>query len=210
MTTELKLLDTAVSREIQATLHPNILDILFEHRRYIKNVFLNINGLYDIVHIGITIIDPVNEIIAFSSTPNIEYNLIRQNLWKNDLCFTPQLQSNNRLSWWEMQIAEIDNIKLKNNKFTFGMTITRQINDFCLLYSFATRSKKIKLREYYEANIFGLIDIGDYFYKSVLDVYSPYSVKYTPPELGNLISKASVVNNRSYLKLVVNNFEREG
>ena len=133
MTTELKLLDPVVSKEIQTTLHPKILDILFEYRRDIKNIFLNINGHYDIAHIGITIIDPANEMIAFSSTPNIEYNLIHQHLWKRDHCFSPRPHHNNRISWWDTQIEEVDEIKLKNNKFTVGMTITRQVNGFCLL-----------------------------------------------------------------------------
>lgn len=204
MTTELKLLDTVVSKDISATLHSNILDILFEHRRYIKNVFLNINGLYDIAHVGLTIINPVNEITVFSSTPNIEYNLISQCLWKQDFCFTPQPHNNNRLVPWETLNEEVEKIKFRNNKFTFGMTITRQVNDFCLLYSFATRSKKNGLREYYEENIFGLIDIGDYFYKSIVDVYSSHGVKYTPPKLSNLMSKSSVTSRRPYLTLVVN------
>ncbi|OGV29999.1 MAG: hypothetical protein A3E88_07495 [Legionellales bacterium RIFCSPHIGHO2_12_FULL_35_11] len=207
MTTELKQLDTAAPKEIETTLYPKILDILFENRRYIKNIFLNINGLYDIAHIGVTIIDPASEIVVFSSTPNIEYNLIHQNLWKNDLCFSPRQHNNNRLSWWDTQFDEIEKIKLKNNKFTVGMTITRQVNDFCLLFSFATRSKKKDLREYYESNIFGLIDVGDYFYKSIMSIYSSISVKYTPPKLDNLMSKASVISSRSYLKLVVSNSE---
>jgi hypothetical protein len=210
--TKLKLVDSFSSNKTQIKLHPEILTILLENRRSIKNVFFDINGLYDISHMGISIIDPAHELIAFSSTPNIEYNLIHQNLWKHDHCFSPCLNNLNRISWWDIyekisdcDREEIEIIKLRNNKFSLGITISRQVNDFCFLYSYATRSKRNDLQEYYESNTFGLIDIGDYFYKSILDIYSSYSIKYKPPELGHLISKVSNVGSQPYLRLVVSN-----
>ncbi len=149
--------------------------------------------------------------VVFSSTPNIEYNLIQQNLWKEDVCFLSSGHISNTLCWWDTGNHEsIEKIKLKNNKFSVGMTIARHVDDFCLLYSYAARSKQNDLREYYTANIFGLIDIGDYFYKAMRDIYSSYSVKYTPPMLSSLISKASGMSIKPYLELVVNNSTIKG
>lgn len=205
---KLKLVDRVVAKEAQTKLHPEILNILLENRRYVKSVFLEINGLYDIAHFGLTIVDPSNEMVVFSSTPNIEYNLIHQNLWKHDPCFSSLMQDDNGLSWWNTdQLVdngdEIERIKLQNNKFSFGVTISRPVNNFCFLYSFATRSKRDDLSEYYTSNIGELIDIGDYFYKSIMDIYSSYSIKYKPPTLGHLMPKASRSGCRPYLKLVV-------
>ena len=53
------------------SLHPDAIEILFENRRLIKNVFLNLQGLYGITHMGIACIDPSHELIVFSTTPNI-------------------------------------------------------------------------------------------------------------------------------------------
>lgn len=82
-------------------LHPSIVNILFEHRRYIRNIFLQIKGLYEISHFGINIINPTNELIAFSSTPHIEYNLIQQKLWQHDCCFYSRTLNVNTLFWWD-------------------------------------------------------------------------------------------------------------
>lgn len=157
-------------------LHPDVLTILFEHRRYIKTIFLNIRGLYEVDHLALTLIDPEGTIIVFSSTPNIEYNLIHQNLWKQDTCFSLHDGQANTLCRWsfDAQEQDIKKIKLQNNKFNFGFTIPREVEQFKLLYSYATRSKNNDLHAYYEANIFGLMDLGDYFYKSTRDLYCEY------------------------------------
>ncbi|MCX7118212.1 MAG: hypothetical protein NTW94_10010 [Legionellales bacterium] len=204
MTNRLELVNHLSSEKQHIKLHPDVLTILFEHRRYIKSVFLDLAGLHEIAHLGITIVDPAKEILVFSSTPNIEYNLIQQHLWRADPCFSPRLHTNNNFCWWNSCHAdEIEKIKFKNNQFNFGMTLARKINNFHLLYSYATRSRREDLPEYYESNLHELIVIGDYFYKSIRDIYSSYGIKYPPPELDHLRTKASQTNIRPYLRLVV-------
>lgn len=193
--------------DFSAKLHPEILTILYEHRRYIKSVFFELNGLYDICHFAVTIINPSKEIIVFSATPNIEFNLIKRELWQEDLCFSPELESTNKLCWWDFNQEEFlsKKIKLENNRFTQGFTILRRVNNFCLLYSFATKSLRTDLKSYYESNCFGLIDLGDYFFKSIRPLYLSYNPKQIPPEMSTLFSKSSKFSTGNSLKLVVTN-----
>ena len=211
MIKKLKLIHSNQEKEDAVSLYPSIIDALFEHRRYVKNIFLQIKGHYEVAYFGINIINPSNELVSFSSMPHIEYNLIRQGLWKYDTCFSSKKLSKNTLIFWDdmsednLFLEQIKEIKLTSNHFKLGMTLSREINGFNFLYSYATSSSKKNLKEYYSAQIFGLIDIGDYFCNSVLNVYSEYCGSYSVPQLNQLNSKAPVPSLRSGLKLVVNN-----
>ena len=207
MTKKIKLVDPSLE-EKPLNLHPEILAILFENRRLIKNAFLEVKGLYDIAYMGITIINPERQVLVFSSIPSIEYNLIHQNLWQKDPCFAPSKQTD-VFCWWNTQVDTIDllktqKIKLQNNQFTQGMTVTRELNNFYLLYSYATGSEKQGLRDYYQTNIFGLLDIGDYFYKTIRELYSIYDLNYTSPQINHLAKKISNMKCNTKLRLVTN------
>ncbi|HBP6867986.1 TPA: hypothetical protein L6E37_003054 [Legionella pneumophila] len=199
---ELKQADCSPIKEHQIKLHPEVIEILFENRRLIKNVFSNLKGLHGITHMGMACIDPSHELIAFSTTPNIEHNLFNQHLWLEDHCFNLDTENRNSLSWWDYQNEKIEKYKLLNNRFTMGMTIYRPIGEFGFMYSFATNEREKGLRQYYIDNLFGLIDMGDYFYKSLRELYSRYSLKHVPPELNEFNSKAAGLNIRPFLRLV--------
>lgn len=211
MIEKLKLVHNNQKEENSVVLHPGLGDILFEHRRYVKNTFLQIKGHYEITYFGLNIISPSNELVSFSSMPHIEYNLIQQGLWKYDPCFSSKDLRKNTLVWWDDINIEKDfletikEIRLTNNRFTCGMTLSREANGFNFLYSYATNSNKKNLKEYYRTKIFGLIDIGDYFCDSILNLYSEYCVNHSLPRLNQLNSKASDFGQRPVLKLVVNN-----
>jgi len=49
---ELKQVECQSNQKIKIKLHPEATEILFENRRYIKNVFSNLQGLYGITHMG--------------------------------------------------------------------------------------------------------------------------------------------------------------
>lgn len=199
---ELKQVECSPNKEHPIKLHPEVIEILFENRRYIKNAFSNLKGLHGITHMGMACIDPSHELIAFSTTPNIEYNLFSQDLWRDDHCFDKDIENKNSLLWWDYTNEKIEKVKLTNNRFTMGMTLYRPIGDFAFLYSFATDEQASGLREHYNENLFSLIDMGDYFYKSLRELYSRYSQKYLPPELKEFNSKATGLNAKPFLRLV--------
>ncbi len=208
--------DALIGKEVSLVeFHPNILTILFENRRYVTKIFRDIIGFYGIDHISITIIDPSNEAIVFSTTPDIEYNLINQDLWRNDCLFSCKEVEDDIIVFWNKDnntpyLNKIYDIKHKKNNYNLGMTLVRKVGGFCLLYSFATRSKDGDLKEYYLNNIGGLTNIGDHFYKSIRDIYLSYCKLHVPPNITNFKSLLSMSKNKPYLKLVVDNINLKG
>ncbi len=73
-----------------------------------------------------------------------------------------------------------------------------------LQYSFATKSIDKNQREYYRSNISRLVDIGDYCYKLIRDIYLQYCDFYIPPKIQSLISKIHQTKSKQHLKLIVN------
>lgn len=206
MIEKLKLVHSNQIEKHTVSLHSHASDILFEHRRQVSSIFLQIKGHYEIAYFGLNIINPANELVAFSSLPHIEYNLIQQDIWRDDPYFSSKNFNKNTLYCWdEINNEQIRKIKLDSNNFKAGMTISREIDGFNFLYSYATKSNQKELKEYYNSQIFGLIDIGDYFCNAVLKLYSEYCGTYTLPKLNQLKSKAPASSIRSALKLIVNN-----
>ena len=211
MIERLKLVSSKQKKECSVTLHPDIVTILFEHRRFVKNIFLQIKGHHEIAYFGVNILNPENELISFSSMPHIEYNLIQQKLWKYDRCFSSRSLDKNTLYWWDPINAEalladqIKEVKLTSNNFNAGVTLCRDIGGFRFLYSYATKTRQKDLQEYYTSQRVSLINIGDYFCKSLLDIYSEYCGNHTLPKLHHLSLKVPDHKVRSTLKLIVNN-----
>lgn len=198
-----------VYRHRSIQLPANILEILFENSYLISKVLRNLIGLYGVDHIALTIIDPKNEIIIFSSKKHIEYHLISLNLWRYDYEF--YINSCQELSpiWWDAynddpNYLKVKDIKYKDN-FSLGFTIVKKLDNFCFLYSFATKSKIQDLRSYYMDNTLRLINVGNYFYKSMRNIYAKYCLPINPPEVGNLASLTCFDKQKPYLHLIDNN-----
>ena len=196
--------------------HPDILNILYENRCHVKKKFSEVIGFYEINHISITIINPSNEMVTFSTTPSIEYNLITQELWQHDFTISSNSHKNNELIWWDTDnmhphFNKINNIKEQKNNFTLGMALARKIDGFCIIYSFATKNKDSDLKSYYISNINGLYDIGDHCYKSIRNIYSSYCCRHTAPKIADFTVFDLTVKTKPYLRLVVNNsfFKRQ-
>jgi hypothetical protein len=191
-------------------LHPDILNILYDNRCHVKKKFSEVIGFYEINHISITIINPENEMVAFSTTPSIEYNLITQELWQHDFTLLSESHKDNQLIWWDTDdlnphFNKIYNIKEQKNHFTLGMALARKIDGFCIVYSFATKNINADLRSYYVSNINRLYDIGDHCYKSIREIYSSYSQHYVAPKVTDFTIFDSALKRKPYLRLIVNN-----
>lgn len=191
----------------EVILHENILEILFKHKEEIHKKLIDLRGTFFIDHIAIILIDPDNRIVIFSITPSVEYNLIVQGLWKHDYSFSSDFQKNNSFYPWEKAYSEryfneIKSIKELKHKFTFGFNISKRINSFNLIYSFATRNKNNGLFEYYSSFINELSGLGDYGYKLIQNIYA----KYLNPKfhLPSISCKKNQVPRHS-LKLITNN-----
>lgn len=188
-------------------LHKDIINILFQHKEEIYRHFIDIKGIFMIEHIAIKIINPNNEMIIFSITPSVEYNLIAQGLWKYDYGFSPYFLKKNTYCKWgtcysNRYFHEIKFLKEHKHGFNFGFNLLKEQDNFNLIYSFATRSKNSHLDEYYRTHINEIYSIGDYGYKLIHPIYSQYITEnFKAPSVAN--TKNSFV--KSFLKLIINN-----
>lgn len=195
-------------RNQNAKLHPQLLDILFHHRREISKKFSDVLELHYINHVATIISNPEREIVIFSTTPTVEYNLISSEMWPHDGTISPTFYKTKTFFWWtdayhQNHFLQLQNIKEKKHNLTLGFCLVREIGDFHLIYSFATRSKRKDLEDYYLAHMDDLLAIGDYCYKLIRDLYCNYSPSYHPP----IINEQTALNlkARPYLQLIVNN-----
>lgn len=198
-------ISTIITNEV--TLHEDILDILFKHKEEIYRKLIDLRGTFLLDHIAIKIVDPNNKVLIFSITPSVEYNLIVQGLWRYDKSFSIDFQKNNTFYQWERaydknHFEEIKQIKELKHGFTFGFCIPKKLGNFNLIYSYATRSKKNELLEYYHGYLNELINVGDYGYKLIHSIYLNYcNPSFDAPNiLGNQNN-----HRKSLLTLVVNN-----
>ncbi len=187
-------------------LHKNISDILFKHREEVHNRLIDLRGTFLIDHIAIKIINPSNEIVIFSMTPSVEYNLIVHGLWKHDNGFSRNLQNLNKLCLWEDAYSkenfdELKSIKEFKHGFTFGFYVPKKQGEFNLIYSFATRSNNDNLNDYYQQNLEKISVLGDYGYRLIHDIYSKYCYVAFAPS----IKEKKYNPLKSVLKLIVNN-----
>ncbi len=177
-------------------LHPNILEALFKHQSEITLKLSNVRGLFKLEHIAIIILNTHDEIIVFSSTPAVEFNLLEKELWQFDESFKPKNHLDGSFFWWEQAYSNAHREVIKAKKessygFTLGFCLARKINEEHIIYSCATRSVEKNLRQYYEDHKKELLAIGDYAYELVHDVYAKYR--------GNASKK------KNFLRLIVSN-----
>jgi hypothetical protein len=186
----------------KAKLHDDILDILFAHKSEIYKKLCDIKGLYFIDHIAITISNPENEIVVFSLTPSVEYNVIIKDLWKHDIAFRPDEFITGDFAWWDSKsniyTSEVRKIKEENHHFSVGFNLYKKVEKFKFIYSFASRKEDENIRSYYENLMSELFHLGDYGYKLIRDIYLNYCGDYIPPQ----ITKDILVSEKPYLRLV--------
>ena len=189
------------------TLHEDILDILFKHKKEIYKKLIDLRGTLLLDHIAIKIIDPNKKILIFSITPSVEYNLIVQGLWKYDKSFSIKFQNNNYFYIWEKAYSEqyfneIKYFKEHKHGFTLGFNTSKKIGAFNLIYSYATRSKNVELLDYYRNHINELLGLGDYSYKLIHNIYANYcDPNFNIPS----ITYRQNSHKTPILKLIVNN-----
>lgn len=192
----------------EVLLHEYILEILFKYKDKVFNKFYDIRGTFLIDHLAINIIDPNNKLIIFSTTPSVEYNLISQELWKYDRSFSTSYQIDNRFYSWEKAYEENQFEKLKlakqiNHGFSFGFNLSKKIESFQFIYSFATRHQNSDLMEYYRRYINELFAIGNYVFKAINEIYEK--------QFGKIISTTEISGDKTkrsfspFLKLISSN-----
>ena len=77
-------MEVMTEKNIEVSPHPDFFEALFAYKNTVSNIFKDVLGLYNINHIAITYIDKLNKLLTLSSTPSLEFNLFKSNLWRFD------------------------------------------------------------------------------------------------------------------------------
>ena len=167
------------------TLSPDVVNISFRHRKEISRVFNDVLGLHDIDHVSIDIVNAQNELIYFSTTPSMGYNLISSNMWLYDGSISPTFFKSYSFYYWDQTYHQnffdaIKKIKETEHGFSFGFTLVRKVNGFYILYSFATRGNTLERKLFFQSHVDELLKIGDFCYKSIRSLYALYYDEKSP------------------------------
>lgn len=192
----------------ETSLHGDMLEVLFKYKNKIYNRFDDVRGTFLIDHLAINVINSNKQVLIFSTTPSVEYNLISQDLWKYDRSFSASYQSSNKFYSWEKAYAkkyfdELRLIKQINHGFSYGFNLSKKIGSCQFVYSFATRCQKPNLLEYYNGHISELFAIGNYSYNAIREIYEE--------RFGKIVTDTGVDSSRAnrpfppFLKLISNN-----
>jgi hypothetical protein len=183
-------------------LYSEILALLFAHRNKISMQFSDLKSLYHLSHIAVTIINPDDEIVIFSATPSVEYNIITENLWREDIAFNLHHFEHARLVWWDENTSpfynQIKSLKEISHHFTVGFNLYKKVNNFKFIYSFASRNPHDNIRAYYMDLRKELFALGDYSYKLMRNLYVQYCPNHIPPTIVSVPIKPQ----RSSLRII--------
>jgi hypothetical protein len=147
--------------------HPNFLDALFVFRSKVSNVFSDVLGLYELNHIAVTRISPKRDILTFSSTPAMEFNLFNSNLWRFDKTYHPDWfrtcsQSNWPSLYMPERFDELYYLKQTKHHYPIGYSLATQLEDNFFIYSLASNRSCDHTRELFANQHGEFYKIGQY------------------------------------------------
>ena len=164
----------------------NCLYLSFANLNKIKHAYHDALSIGIVDHLSINLVNPEGEILFFSSTPETGYNVCSGDLWKYDYSIHPSMYRRHRWFSWDdcyddRKKHELTFHKEVQNSLKFGFVVSKPVEDFHLLYSFASK-KPIN-----HANVRDYIDLfekaGDTCYKNIYPLCKRYSGIWTPPLL---------------------------
>jgi hypothetical protein len=150
----------------QVSLHPNLFKTLFAHQHKVSPVFKDVLGLYDIHHIAISHISN-NQLLTFSSTPSLEFNLFKSHLWRYDTTYQSNwYRSCTMASWPSLYTAEhydeLYYIKQIKHAFPLGLSFTLQQAEGYTIYSIASNKYGQPTQDLFEHQQDQFYKIGRY------------------------------------------------
>jgi hypothetical protein len=147
--------------------HPKFLDALFAFRSKVSKVFSDVLGLYELNHIAITQISPKWNILTFSSTPAMEFNLFNSNLWRFDKTYHPDWFRTCAQSDWQSlysteRFDELYYLKQAKHHYPIGYSLASQMGDNFFIYSIASSCTCNQTRELFANQHRDFYKIGQY------------------------------------------------
>ncbi len=148
-------------------LHPQLLEILFAFKSKLSNVFRDVLGIHEIHHISLTRVNQNNELMSFSSTPSMEFNLFSSSLWQYDQTFNPQwftlcTQANWQSLYSPERFDELYYQKQIRHVYPIGISLAAKIDEHYVIYSFASNKSCPHTQEQFAVRHEDFYKIGQY------------------------------------------------
>lgn len=171
---------------IKVVPHPLFLNALFAFKSKVSNVFKDILGLHEISHIAITRINTHHEILTFSSTPAIEFNLFNTNLWRFDQTYQPNwfllcTQSNWQSLYSPERYDELYYLKQIKHNYPIGYSLAAKLDQVFFIYSLATNQSFNHTHELFATHHHDFYKIGQYCANMLAPLFFNYDHRHTNP-----------------------------
>jgi hypothetical protein len=139
----------------EITPHPDLLDLLFAHRSSAYNVFSDVLGLHELNHVAIGRINSNGEIIIFSSTPALEFNLFTSNLWRFDNTYARDWLCLNTHAPWEFlyestRFDELYYMKQLKHRYALGLSLVSEWKNAQFIYSMGSKKSDAETRNLFQ------------------------------------------------------------
>lgn len=162
--------------------HPQLLEALFAFRPKISGIFQEVLGIHEINHLAITQINQKNQILTFSSTPALEYNLFAGNLWRFDNTYHPSwYQQCSQKSWQALyhpeRYDELYFLKQIKHHYPIGYSLAAKFEDNFYIYSLASYSSYALMNEFFANQMDDFYKIGQYCSNLLAPLFSYYTVR---------------------------------
>ncbi|MCL9685170.1 hypothetical protein [Legionella maioricensis] len=147
--------------------HPQFLELLFAFKSKVSTVFRDILGIHEIHHMALTRINTNNQILTFSSTPSMEFNLFNSSLWRYDLSYNPLWFNLCSQAPWQTlynptRYDELYYLKQIKHGFPIGLALAAKIDEHCVIYSLASHKSCPHTRELFSTQQEEFYQIGQY------------------------------------------------
>ncbi|MBA2656652.1 MAG: hypothetical protein H0U70_06655 [Tatlockia sp.] len=166
--------------------HPQLLEALFVFRPRVSTIFRDVLGIHEIHHIAITQITSAQQILTFSSTPAMEFNLFNSNLWRYDKSYHPDWFRKCSQSDWQSlytnsRYDELYYLKQVKHHYPLGYSLAAQLEENFFIYSFASHHACEQTRELFSHRYDDFYKIGQYCSKMLNQHFQYYAD--LPPSL---------------------------
>lgn len=170
----------------EARPHPQLLDALFAFKSKVGTIFRDVLGIHEINHISITRINIDQEILCFSSTPALEFNLFSSQLWHYDKSYHPEwfqqgLQTDWRSLYLPERYDELYYLKQIKPHYALGYSLAAKQDDIHYIYSLASRSPN-ELKELLRYRPEEFYRIGQYCSNMLAPLFNSFATKETQVE----------------------------
>ena len=158
------------------TPHANFLETLFAYQGKVSQVFKDVLGLCEINHIAVSHINSNQKLLAFSSTPSLEFNLFHSNLWRFDKTYQTSWYGLCALSPWQSlytpkHFDALYYLKQIKHQYPLGLSFAVKLSNSHLVYSIASHKDCLPTRERFTNHQEDFYKIGTYCSNSLLPLF---------------------------------------